>query len=74
LRWRAVMRNGPRWGPRCAGHADANLSILRRTALSLLQNESTQKTAIKNKRLTAGWTETYLEKVLHVQELTDASH
>jgi len=46
------------------GHADANFSILRRTVLSLLKNESTQKTGIKNKRLTAGWDETYLEKVL----------
>jgi predicted transposase YbfD/YdcC len=46
------------------GHADANLSILRRTALSLLKNESTAKVGIKNKRLTAAWDETYLEKVL----------
>jgi predicted transposase YbfD/YdcC len=46
------------------GHADANFSILRRTALSLLKNESTLKVGIKNKRLTAGWDETYLEKVL----------
>lgn len=46
------------------GHADANLSILRRTALSLLKNETTEKTGIKNKRLTAGWDESYLEKVL----------
>jgi predicted transposase YbfD/YdcC len=46
------------------GHADANFSILRRTALSMLKNESTLKVGIKNKRLTAGWDETYLEKVL----------
>jgi predicted transposase YbfD/YdcC len=46
------------------GHADANFSILRRTALSLLKNESTLKVGIKNKRLTAAWDETYLEKVL----------
>jgi predicted transposase YbfD/YdcC len=46
------------------GHADANFSILRRTALSLLKNETTQKVGIKNKRLTAGWDERYLEKVL----------
>ena len=46
------------------GHADANFSILRRTALSLLKNESALKVGIKNKRLTAGWDETYLEKVL----------
>ena len=49
------------------GHADANFSILRRTALSLLKNESTAKVGIKNKRLTAGWDESYLEKVLFTQ-------
>ena len=46
------------------GHADANLSILRRTALALLKNESTLKVGIKNKRLNAGWDERYLEQVL----------
>jgi predicted transposase YbfD/YdcC len=46
------------------GHADANFSILRRAALSLLKNETTLKVGIKNKRLTAGWDERYLEKVL----------
>lgn len=46
------------------GHADANFSSLRRTALSLLKNERTAKVGVKNKRLTAGWDETYLEKVL----------
>lgn len=46
------------------GHADTNLSILRRTALSLLKNEHTAKVGIKNKRLTAAWDDTYLTKVL----------
>ena len=46
------------------GHADANLSILRRTALAMLKNEKTLKVGIKNKRLTAGWDEAYLEQVL----------
>ena len=46
------------------GHADANLSILRRTALSLLKNEPTVKVGIKNKRLIAGWNEHYLTQVL----------
>jgi predicted transposase YbfD/YdcC len=46
------------------GHADANFSILRRSALSLLKNETTLNIGIKNKRLTAGWDESYLEKVL----------
>jgi predicted transposase YbfD/YdcC len=46
------------------GHADANFSILRRTALSLLKQETTVKVGVKNKRLTAGWNEDYLQKVL----------
>jgi predicted transposase YbfD/YdcC len=46
------------------GHADENFSILRRTALSLLKNERSQKVGIKNKRLVAAWDESYLFKVL----------
>src|SRR3984957_9511210 len=46
------------------GHADTNFSILRRTALAMLKNESTLKVGIKNKRLSAGWNEDYLEQVL----------
>lgn len=46
------------------GHADANFSILRRTALGLLKRETTAKVGVKNKRLTAGWDEAYLEKVV----------
>jgi predicted transposase YbfD/YdcC len=46
------------------GHADTNFSTLRRTALSMLKNESTLKVGVKNKRLTAGWDENYLAKVL----------
>jgi predicted transposase YbfD/YdcC len=51
------------------GSADTNLSILRRTALSLLKNEPTAKVGIKNKRLTAAWDETYLEQVLFHSKL-----
>ena len=46
------------------GHADANFSVLRRAALGLLKNETTSKVGIKNRRLRAGWDETYMEKVL----------
>jgi predicted transposase YbfD/YdcC len=46
------------------GHADANFSILRRSALSMLKNETTLKVGIKNKRLAAGWDHAYLEQVL----------
>ena len=46
------------------GHADANLSLVRRTALSLLRNERSQKVGVKTKRLTAAWNDDYLEQVL----------
>jgi predicted transposase YbfD/YdcC len=46
------------------GHADANFSILRRTALSLLKNNHTAKVGVKNKRLAAAWDQDYLVEVL----------
>lgn len=46
------------------GHADQNQSLLRRTALSLLKNETSAKCGVKNKRLSAGWDDAYLAKVL----------
>ena len=46
------------------GHADANFSILRRTALSLLKNNHTLKVGVKNKRLSAAWCDDYLAQVL----------
>ena len=49
------------------GHADANFSIVRRTALSLLKNNKTAKLGIKNKRLAAGWSDDYLEQILFGQ-------
>ena len=45
-------------------HADANLSLLRRTTLSLLTNNHTRKIGVKNKRLAAAWNEEYLAQVL----------
>ncbi len=46
------------------GHADANFSILRRTALSLLKNNKSKKVGLKNKRLLAALDEDYLIEVL----------
>jgi predicted transposase YbfD/YdcC len=46
------------------GHADANFSILRRMALSLLKNNKSRKVGIKNKRLIAALDEDYLTEVL----------
>lgn len=46
------------------GHADANFSILRRTALSMIKNNHSKKLGVKNKRLTAAWSEDYLLEIL----------
>ncbi|SIO10307.1 hypothetical protein SAMN05444166_2462 [Singulisphaera sp. GP187] len=46
------------------GHADANFSIVRRMALSLLKNEESKNPGVKSKRLAAGWNDDYLEQVL----------
>jgi predicted transposase YbfD/YdcC len=46
------------------GNADANFSTLRRTALSLLKNNQSQKVGMKNKRLLAALDEDYLLEVL----------
>jgi predicted transposase YbfD/YdcC len=46
------------------GHGAMNFSILRRTALSLLKNNKTQRVGVKNKRLIAGWDEDYLLELL----------
>ena len=46
------------------GHGPHNFSILRRTALSLLQHDKTCKNGIAIKRQKAGWDPKYLEQVL----------
>jgi predicted transposase YbfD/YdcC len=46
------------------GHGPANMSILMRTALSLLKKETSNRRGIATKRLAAGWNEAYLEKIL----------
>ena len=46
------------------GHADANFSILRRTALSLLKNNKTGKIGLRGRRPIAACSDDYLEQVL----------
>jgi predicted transposase YbfD/YdcC len=64
MHWQLDMTFGEDRSRTRRGHADANFRILRRTALSLLKNETTEKVGMKNKRLIAAWNEGYLEKAL----------
>lgn len=47
-------------------NAPQNLATVRHIAINLLKQEKTQKLGIKNKRLKAGWDDSYLEKVLNI--------
>ena len=46
------------------GNAPENLATARHMALNLLKNEKTAKIGVKNKRLKAGWDNSYLVKLL----------
>jgi len=67
LHWQLDVTFGEDQSRLRRGHADANFSILRRTALSLLKNNKTLNVGVKNKRLTAAWDDSYLQQVLFGQ-------
>ena len=64
LHWQLDVTFGEDQSRIRVGHADANFSILRRTALSLLKNNHSYNLGIKNKRLTAAWNDDYLLEIL----------
>ncbi len=64
LHWQLDMSFGEDRSRIRKGHADANIAIIRRMALSLLKNEKNQKVGVTTKRRTAGWNDDYLEQVL----------
>jgi predicted transposase YbfD/YdcC len=45
-------------------HGPANLGMLRRLALSILQQDTSSKESLRGKRLLAGWNEDILLKLL----------
>jgi predicted transposase YbfD/YdcC len=64
LHWQLDVTFGEDQSRLRKGHVDANFSILRRTALSLLKNNRKLKIGLKNKRLAAGWSDDYLAEIL----------
>jgi predicted transposase YbfD/YdcC len=55
-----------------AGHAGANLGMIRRVALSLLKRADT-KNSIRTRRMKAGWDDGYMLKVLHGLSTVDSA-
>jgi predicted transposase YbfD/YdcC len=55
------------------GHSAHNFALLRHIALNLLQKEKTAQVGIHAKRLKAGWSTSYLEKVLMGQNTANVA-
>jgi predicted transposase YbfD/YdcC len=64
LHWKLDVTFGEDQSRIRRGNADATFSILRRTALSMIKNNHSKKLGVKNKRLTAAWSEDYLLEIL----------
>jgi predicted transposase YbfD/YdcC len=64
LHWQLDVSFGEDQSRTRKDHAAANLGGLRRTALSLLKRETSEKVGVKNRRLIAAWNTDYLRKVL----------
>ena len=49
-----------------AGMSAQNFAVLRHIATKLIKQEKSEKLGVKNKRLKAGWDDSYLEKILGI--------
>ena len=67
--WRLDVAFGEDHSRVRAGHAPENLGLIRRLALSLLQQEKSVKLGVHNKRLKAARNREYLLKVVNLQSL-----
>jgi hypothetical protein len=47
-------------------NAAQNFSLITKIALNILKNDNSSKLGIKGKRLKAGWSNSYLEKLLGI--------
>jgi len=63
-RWKGLVAIGMSINNAARRRGDENFGTQRRTALSLLKKVNSAKCGIKNKRLTAGWDDNSLEKVV----------
>ena len=45
-------------------HTPANMATIRRAAINMIKQETTEKVGVKNKRKMAGWNMQYLEKII----------
>ena len=48
------------------GNAAQNLAVIRHMSLNMLRQETTYKKSVRQKRLRAGWDDTYMLKVLQI--------
>ena len=65
LHWQLDVSFGEDQSRMRRGHCAENFSTIRRIALNLLSKDKTTRLGVKNRRLKAGWDETYLTKLLN---------
>ena len=65
LHWQLDVSFGEDQSRMRKGHCAENFSVIRRIALNLLRKDKTTRLGVKNRRLRAGWDQTYLANLLN---------